>query len=174
MNEQFKAVAIQVEKSEITLEELITRGQDLRVNKDNISWEMGDLAIEVTRLFGKNALRIFAQNIGIEVGTIRRYRDVSKAYPPEVREELAMLSWSHFRQVAANPDRVLILKRAHDENWSFEKLCTMTKKDQTDVIDDGKIVPPKPEMEFCLNCRRWYLVDQNSVCPSQGQCPEIK
>lgn len=173
MNKQFDAVAIQIEKKQVTLEELISRGMELRSKGDNIVWELGDLASEVTRQFGPKELRIFSQHIGVKIATLRRYRDVSRAYTIEQREEFALLPWSAFRQIAANPDRVAILRRAHDENWSVEKLMMMTQEDQRKVIDDGQIVPPRPEMEFCLGCRKWYIGDETLVCQSKGQCPDL-
>ncbi len=169
----FNAVAVTVEKRETTLEDLISRGMELREKKDNISWELGDLAIEVTRLFGPRYLPEFSKGIGIIVSTIRRYRDISKTYSPEMREKYSFCSWSHFRQVAAREDRLEWLERACDEQWSLEKLTVMTKKDQSGVIDDGLPVPPMPEMELCLGCRRWHPVDPSQLCPSGGQCPDI-
>jgi hypothetical protein len=169
-----EAVNVRVERKDYELEDLITIGQELREKKDNISWEMGDLAIEVTRSYGPKALEAFSKGVGIQLSTIRRYRDVAKAYPVDFRQEVAMLSWSHFRTVAARDDRFELLKRAHDENWSIDKMMAMVQKDQTKVIDDGKFVPPKPEMMFCTICRKWYIVIDSDLCPSKGQCVETK
>lgn len=166
-------VQVNLEKQQTSLEELISKGMELRERADNIVWELGDLATDVTRLFGPRELKVFAKHIGVNLATLRRYRDVSKAYTIEQREEFALLPWSAFRQVAANPDRIQILKRAHDENWSVEKLMMMTQEDQRKVIDDGMIVPPRPEMDFCLGCRKWYIRDTEEVCQSQGQCPDL-
>ena len=161
---------VDVQVSETTLEEIITRGQEIREQTDHSNWEYGDLAIETTDLFGPKTMPIVATQIGIPVSSFRRCRDVAKAYPLPIREELAMLSWSHFKQVAGNPDRFQILRRAHDENWTFEKLCVFTKPDKSRLIDDGKFVPPKPEMKFDVVCRKWYLVDPKEVCDTQGHC----
>ncbi len=163
-------VKVDVQIQETTLEDLISRGMELREKTDHSYWDYGDLAIETTDLYGPKALAIVAQGIIMPISTLRRYRDVAKAYPLNIREEFAMLSWSHFKQLAGNPDRFLILKRAHDENWSFEKLCAMTKPDKSRIIDDGKFVPAKPEMKFCIVCRKWYLEDPKSVCDTQGHC----
>jgi hypothetical protein len=159
-----EAVAIKVQTHETTLEDLVTMGMELREKKDNVSWELGDLAIDVTRLFGSNAVRQFAKDIGVQVSTIRRYRDVSKAYPKQFREEYALVSWSGFRQLAGREDRFDLIKRAHDENWNFEKICAMTQKDKTKVIDDGLPVPPMPELELCATCRKWIIKQPELVC----------
>lgn len=169
-----EAISLRVERKELTLDDLITMGQGLREKKDNLSWEMGDLSIEVTKSYGPDGLRAFATGVGIEYSTIRRYRDVSKAYPRAFREEVAMLSWSHFRQAAARDDRFDLLRKAHDNSWSIEKMMAMTQKDQSKIIDDGKFVPPRPEFGFCEVCRKWYIINNSELCPSQGQCMESK
>jgi len=169
MPTKFEAIKVNVEIAEVTLEELISRGMELREKKDNISWEMGDLASEVTKSFGARFLKEFAKGTGIEAGTIRRYRDVARAYPFAVREEFAERPWSLFRLLAAHPDRLQILRRASDEGWSVEKTAMMIKPDQTDVIDDGKVVPPKPEMTFCVTCRKWFVTYENELCKTRGE-----
>lgn len=174
MANEFTAVAVTTQAREYTLEDIISIALTLRERQDNVNWEFGDLAIETTRLYGAEGVKELAKAANKPIGTIRRYRDVSKAYPKEFREEFAMLSWSSFRQVAGREDRFTILKRAHDENWTFEKLCAMTQPDTRKIVDDGLPVPAKPEMELCPNCRRWFIKDKSQLCPSNGQCPEIK
>ena len=175
-NPSIQPAKVEVQLRETTLEEIISRGQEIREQTDHSNWEYGDLAIETTDIFGPKTMPIVAVQIGIPVSTFRRYRDVAKAYALAVREELAMLSWSHFKQVAGNPERLEILRKAHDEGWSFEKLCVFTKPDKSRLIDDGKFVPPKPEMKFCLVCRKWYPVDPKEICETRGYCvkPEDK
>lgn len=173
MGTEFEAVRVEAEVKEVSLEGLISRGLELRERKDNISWELGDLAEMVTDEFGAKYLNEFSKGIGIEVSTIRRYRDVSKIYEPEDREEYRILSWTHFRQVAAFPNRLELLKRAADEGWSVEKLGVMAKGDKSGIVDDGQPVPPKPEMMFDPVCRRWgftHKEDAKNICPNDGSC----
>ena len=144
---------------EATFEDFITRGQDLREKADNLQWDFGDLAVEFTRLCGPKMLPDLARGIGVKVATLRRYRDVSQVFPLEIRQAYAMLSWSHFREVSGKEDRHLFLQRAHDENWSVEKLAVMAKPKQDDVIDDGKFVPGKPELRFDTQVRLWYIAN---------------
>src|SRR3972149_7601702 len=101
-----------------TVEEFITRGQELREKADNLQWEFGDLAVEFTRMCGPKLLPDLARGIGVAVQTLRRYREVSAVFPLDIRKAYAMLSWSHFREVVSKEDRHLLLQRAHDENWS--------------------------------------------------------
>jgi hypothetical protein len=172
MNNALESVKVNVEFDEKSYENLLQRGLELREKADGLSWELGDLAIEASLTFDKNLFKQFAREIGVKVGTLKRYRDVAKAYPDkEVREELRILSWSHFRQVAANPDRVQILRKACDENWSVEKLTKMTS-DEPDLIDDGQNVPPRPELNLCLKCRKWYIPDSEDQCKTKGTCEE--
>lgn len=168
----FDAVSVEVKMDEATLEDCITRGLVLREAKDNISWELGDLAILITDQFGPKFLNEFSKGIGIEVSTIRRYRDVAKAYSAEDREKFKMLSWTHFRMVAAQENRLELLEKAADNSWSAEKLGMAVKAGE-DFIDDGEPVPPKPEMVFCSGCRKWGFAnraDADDICPNDGSC----
>jgi len=173
---EFEAEPIRQEVHHRSLEEFISIGMELREKKDNISWDYGDLAIEVTNAFGSKYLKEFCKGVGIPVESIRRYRDVSKAYPnKEFRESVRALSWSHFRVVAAQLDREQLLIRAHDDSWSVEKLAEMTrtrKQKEQQLVDDGLPVPPKPELYFCPGCRHWYILSAEE-CPSEGKCPEL-
>jgi hypothetical protein len=140
-------------------EEFIQRGQELREKADNLQWEFGDLALDFTRLMGTKFLPDLARGIGVKIATLRRYRDVSAAFPLQLRQAFPYLSWSHFREVAGNEDRNLLLTRAHDENWSVEKLGVMAKPKKEDIIDDGKAVPPKPELSFDTELRLWFIAN---------------
>lgn len=149
-------------KSTVTLQqpsfdEFIQRGMDLRERADNLQWEFGDLALEFTRLMGKQFLPDLARGIGIKLSTLKRYKDVSAAFPIAIRMAYPTLSWSHFREVAANEERTVLLLRANDENWSVEKLGVMSKPDKENLIDDGKLVPKKPELMFDREMRLWYI-----------------
>ena len=164
-----------MKREDYTFEDLVSRGMQLRERADDLSWELGDLAILATEKFGREGFNEFAKTIDIKITTLRRYRDVAKSYPKKkIRKEFAALSWSHFRQVAAKDDRILLLTRACDESWSCEKLMQMTQSDKSKIIDDGKIVPPRPEQLFDKNCRRWYVLDKKLMCPNKGKCPARK
>ncbi len=175
-----KIVAIEEAKvttkiEEHTFEDFVGLGMNLREKADNLSWALGDLAIDVTTKFGREGFNAFAKEIGVKVNTLRRYRDVARAYPKKkIRKELMILSWSHFRQVAAKEDRILLLTRACDESWSCEKLIEMTKDNKDDIIDDGKPVPPKPEMILCLKCRKWKILNKSEICKNDNKCLDIK
>lgn len=140
-------------------DQLVEQAIAVREKADELAWRLGEIALNITTHFGAKALKDFARDIRIKYATLRRYRDVVKAYP-EWRELIArfkLLSWTHFRGVAARPDKIKLLERASDENWSCEKMEKMTKPNQEDIIDDGKHVPPRPELIFDLQIRLWYI-----------------
>jgi len=175
-NFELSPVEVSAKIEDVSLDLCIQQGQEIRASKDNDNWRMGDLADMVSVNFKVEGLKEFAKGVGINIGTIRRYRDVARAYKPVERDEFAFLPWSAFRLVAAMPDRIHFLKRAHDENWTVEKLAIMIKPkvDGKPPIDDGLPVPPKPDMDFCPGCRKWYIKNEKDICPSRGQCLETK
>lgn len=178
MPTNFEAESIR--NTERTLEEFISMGMQLREEKDGVTWKIGDLAEALTLTLGPGALPDWCREIAIPLSSVRRYRDVAKSYPPAIREEFNILSWSHFRAVSSHEHRLELLKRAADETWSVEKLIIMAKagtaKDGANgtqpVIDDEKPVPPRPELYFCEGCRKWYIL-QDKGCPTQGQCQDL-
>lgn len=156
--------------AQYSYEDLVDAGLQIREVSDRSRWKLGDIAIEVTKITDTDGLKQYARDIGVTYSSLRRYRDVSKHYPQRDRDAYQMLSWTHFRTVATHEDRDKLLERAHDENWSVEKLRVMSKEDQTDVIDDGKVVPNKPKLEFCTGCRKWFIENEDEDCKSRGNC----
>jgi len=157
--QEVPTLAAEVVIEQPSFDEFIQQGLDLREKADNLQWEFGDLAVEFNRLMGKKFLPDLARGIGIKIATLRRYKDVSLVFPLALRAAYPMLSWSHFREVAANEDRNLLLLRANDENWSVEKLGVMAKPNKENLIDDGNLVPPKPELSFDTTLRLWYIAN---------------
>ena len=145
-----------------SFDEFIQRGLDLREKADNLQWEFGDLALEFTRLMGKKFLPDLARGIGIKISTLRRYRDVSAIFPLKVRQAFPMLSWSHFREVAASEDRHVLLTKAENENWSVDQLSREAKpKQEENLLDQDKQVPPKPEFAFDREVKLWYIANES-------------
>src|SRR5690606_39211240 len=71
-------------------------------------WVLGDLALEVETVYGERRLQEYADAISVEYGSIRRYRDVSKAY--ESAKRFADVPWSVHMVLAGQPDRHELLK----------------------------------------------------------------
>jgi hypothetical protein len=97
-------------------EELISAGIEARQASDQTRWKLGDLALQVDSRYGEHTLEQYAKSIGVPYDSLRRYRDISKAY--EAATRVASLSWTHHRVMAAEPDRLEWLKRAVEAGWS--------------------------------------------------------
>jgi hypothetical protein len=104
---------------------------------------LGMLALEVTKRNengDKRTLKDFAQATGKNYSTLRTYAQVAAAYEEELeREELkhredaedeaeesvrrrTNLSFSHYQEAAAQPDREELIQEASDNNWSVSQL----------------------------------------------------
>lgn len=169
-SKQVESIDLDLHRGEATWDDYIQKAQQLREEQDNIQWGIGDLAVDVTDTFGPKTLKDFARDSGIPITTVRRYRDVARAYSPLIRKQYSFLPWSTFKALAGQENRLELLLRANDEGWTSEKAGEMVKKT---AIDDGLPVPPKPEMLLCQGCRRWVVVDPTQLCPSAGQCIDI-
>jgi hypothetical protein len=150
---------------ELSWDEIIDYALQKRQQADKEQFEWGDIAIEITRVFGAKKLRDFASSVKIPYRTLCRYRDVSKAYTLEQRDTFSYLSWTQFRALAGKENRIELLERASDSDWTPEKLEVMTKDDQTDVITEVEDVPRKPKLQFCLEHKKWFI-------PAEHTCPK--
>lgn len=119
-------------------DELVERGRVAAQSQ----WVLGDLALEVETVYGEGRLQAFAEAISVEYGSIRRYRDVSKAYEPAKR--FADLPWSVHMVLAGQPDRHDLLKsRPMDhgvgtDRWTVgaaRKLVKQRKDEDRSVAD---------------------------------------
>lgn len=64
---------------------LVTAGKNAVKSRDDAQWVLGDLACEVETSYGEQDLQNFADAIGVEYSTLRRYRDVCRAWPKNAR-----------------------------------------------------------------------------------------
>ena len=62
----------------------------------------------------------FADTVGVDYATLRRYRWVSEQYEIVVRT--TNLSWSHHDRIAARDDRLEWLAKAADGLWSVRRM----------------------------------------------------
>lgn len=111
-------------------EELVSSGLHARESKDKSQWVIGDLAMEVEVSYGDDSLDKYAKDVGIGKETLKRYRTVSRAFPPTDR--LYMLSHRHHMVVTAlDPiERMSLLNDALENNWSVEALIIEMKTRQ--------------------------------------------
>lgn len=115
-------------------EALVSSALEAREARDNAQWILGDIAIEVERNYGSSALTAFAQEIHVNKNTFRRYKLVSKAFPPEKRIDL--LSHRHHLILSAREDRDQWLKLAADNNWSTDNLMVELGKYEGKLDED--------------------------------------
>lgn len=151
-------------------EQVISMGIELSGNETNLRFALGDLAEAVTKSFGPKMFRDWAKEIGTEVSTIRRYRDVSKATPQKVRGAYPKLSWSIFRMAAPHETKDRLLELADDNCWSVEKFGKYLKaldQGQIDSEDDGiefgegeTAVPEKPKLILSEELNKWYIENE--------------
>jgi hypothetical protein len=92
---------------------LVAEGRRLVAAEGDAKWALGDLALEVVPLTDPgahtDALARFAEEIGIEPGTLSQYRRVAGHWPPRTRIRAA--SWSVHHALAPYEDAEKILKR---------------------------------------------------------------
>jgi hypothetical protein len=70
-------------------------------------WVLGDLATQVGTVYGEHSLEKYADEIGVEYDTLRRYRDISRAFPETATR--GAQPWSVHRVLAAQPDRLKLV-----------------------------------------------------------------
>ena len=120
------------EKMEENWDELVSIGMQAREAGDNSQWILGDLALKILKNYGsltkdgKNVLEKFSANVGVSRNTLRRYKVVSQAWPPEKRD--MYMSHRHHMILASRENRFDLIIRASDESWSTECLKKELKK----------------------------------------------
>lgn len=141
----------------ISWEEAVSKGMELREMKDNVQWELGDLAMDVDTAYGLDSIGKFANEIGINKKSLQQYRRVSAAFPNNKR--IAYLSHRHHLILAAREDRFDWLQKAADNNWTTTQLYREV------AIDEGRheAVEEKPEVIKCPDCNKWKI-ESDQVC----------
>ncbi len=120
-------------------EGLISAGLEARENKDTMQWVLGDLALQIDTKYGADTIGDFAVAIGVNKNTLIRYRTVSRAFTPEMRQ-FPKLSHRHYQMVAARQDRMELLNDADLNSWSVEGLGEELKRLRGEV---DKAIPRK-------------------------------
>jgi hypothetical protein len=82
-----------------------------------IQWRKGDIAVGLKPVYGEQTLEKFAERVGVEYETLKRYKWVAQQY--ELVQRRTNLSFSHHQFVAARPDRLDWLKKAEAGKWSL-------------------------------------------------------
>ena len=145
-------------KEQISWEEAVSIGLELREAKDNSQWKLGDLAMQIDTVYGTDAIGKFAIEIGVNKKSLMQYRRISAAFPPELR--VAILSHRHHLMLAPRPDRLEWLKKAEENNWSVLQLAREL------AIADGNTptdLETPPETHRCDSCHHWKM-ETDDVC----------
>jgi hypothetical protein len=131
-------------------EEYVVLGLALRESKDQVQWELGRLAYELTKgyterkdIYGKKLIENFANDIGIHKKTLERYRRVYKTFNIDNQKgEETNLSFTHYERASSAVDPVDAIERAVEENWTIG---------QMDLYLSGKQAPAHKEIT-CPYC----------------------
>lgn len=165
----FEPNQLTVEQSE-EWEELVSTGMQVRERTDKMEWVLGDLAVKASDTFGKHAVRAYAATIGVDKSRLSRYKEVAQAIDFAMREEFAVLSWSHFRACAAQLNPREWLQKAADNGWSVENLAIQIN------ISKGKYVRPEKKVQLveCKFCHKWTIAgDKSEMCENYKDCGHI-
>jgi hypothetical protein len=151
-----KPIMEQVEqmKQQISWEELISVGLELREGKDQSQWRLGDLALQVEKSYGVDSLAKFAIEININKNSLSQYRRVSKAFPENTRSKL--LSHRHHLILAGSENRFQLLKECEDNGTTTSQLEMMFSHNPQTTMD-------RKEVLICQTCQK-LIVKDNQIC----------
>ena len=109
-------------------QDLVAEGRRIRSSQDSTNWGLGDLSLKVETKYGERTTEKYANDVGVEVATLRNYKLVSNSYQFSWRRE--NLSWWHHSVVAARDDRLEWLQKASENKWSSRQMLTAIKDSQ--------------------------------------------
>jgi len=142
-------------------EVLVSKGMELREQKDANQFQIGDLANTVTTTYGDDTIGKYAYAIGVEKKTLMKYRTVASKFEPEIRQKYKKLSFSHFNEVAALEKPEAWLEKADNEEWSVETL-RKNVNEAYPKIGQPKLDDNPPEVYRCPECGLWRIKDVSS------------
>jgi hypothetical protein len=102
----------------------------------NHQWKLGDLAREVETNYGENSLAKYATALNMEYNTLRRYRDVAKAFPESATR---VADWSVCRELAAQSDRVELVA---SKQWTVAEARGLVNQRKREA-DQAKTYPER-------------------------------
>ena len=141
-------------RQQLSWEELCSTGLELRANKDESQWRLGDLALLVEKSYGSNSLAKFAIDININKNSLSQYRRVSSAFPPHTRSQV--LSHRHHLILAGQDKRFELLKECEEKNITTSQLELRYSRHPQSTIE-------KKEVLVCEKCHK-LLVHQDKIC----------
>ncbi len=154
------------EISRLDWEELCEMAEIFNGWKNISQWAIGKIALTIAKKHGEDSLGKLAHRLRINRKTLYGYRITAKAYSDKSYDEIldTPLSYSHFKYAASLPKkpREKLLKQAHDDSWTVEKLGIEVKKLKT---GEESVKESKPELVKCQACGKWRLQgDPKKIC----------
>ena len=146
--------SIETREFQISWEEAVSAGLELREAKDTSQWKLGDLALTVEKTYGLDSIGKFSTDININKKSLQQYRRVSAAFPPASRSRL--LSHRHHLILAAREDRFKMIKECEDNGTTTSQLEMMLSKNPQTVIT-------KKEVLVCEHCQK-LIVKAENIC----------
>jgi DNA modification methylase len=102
-------------------------------------WVQGEIADRIETSYGEGSLRRAAQEAGTSHDTLRKRRQVYRAYR-EKGNRFPNLRWTHHLIMAGRPDRREWLQRADRKSWSVPELRGQLRQAGI-VVDEPTSVP---------------------------------
>ena len=140
-------------------EELVAVGMELRENKDNSQWNLGDLALAVEKSYGVDSLGKFSIAININKNSLSQYRRVSSAFPVAKRSKL--LSHRHHLILASQENRFELLKECEDNGITTSQLELRYSRNPQSTMT-------KKEVLVCEHCQK-LIVKQTEICQCKNE-----
>jgi hypothetical protein len=148
-------------EQKISWEEAVSIGLELRENKDNSQWNLGDLALKVEKSYGVDSLAKLAIEININKNSLSQYRRVSRAFPPETRSKI--LSHRHHLILAGQDDRFNLLRECEEQNITTSQLEKKYSRNPQEIMDHKEVL-------VCQKCQK-LIVNLRDVCKCVPERP---
>jgi len=151
-----KPIIEQVEqvRQQLSWEECISIGLELREGKDQVQWRLGDLALQVEKIYGSDSLGKFATAININKNSLSQYRRVSNAFPESTRSKV--LSHRHHLILAGQVKRFELLKECEDNGTTTSQLEMRYSRNPQTTME-------KKEVLVCQKCHK-LIIKPYDVC----------
>lgn len=145
---------VEQKQQQLSWEECVTLGLEFRENKDNSQWHLGDLALQVEKVYGVDSLGKFAIAININKNSLSQYRRVSKAFPEDTRSKV--LSHRHHLILAGQENRFELLKECEDNGTTTSQLEMRYSRNPQTTMN-------KKEVLICEKCHK-LIIKPYDVC----------
>lgn len=132
----------------------------------NVQWTLGDLALKVETGYGEGRLQQYADEVGVEYESLRKYRDVSRAWPENVRN--VSQKWSVHMVLASQPDRSQLIKPSAAK-WTVAKAREFVKV-RKEEADRKKAVAPAPKPQARVSAPK--VQAERTITPPVPSAPK--